>query len=313
MKKLLIISSLVTLSFYHSYAATTSTTTTQATTQTPIPTETTVKTLSQEAISKILTISLNSPIITQIPIRENGDSMINIKDYQNPRIKAIVEIPGYENFLATSIPTDLENMKRGDYNKIRKGLYDGLVKMLDFLPANIGIAFGFGYHTPGKVQEKFEYMLNNNKVLYPNPEDAFNKTAEMTGTKFNHSGIVTGGRAIITLFDINSNKILDLGKVGWNSNNISNEFLSLQATNQQKQNRNILAEAAAKAGLVLYGKNWSSLHYGDQVWAYMTGNQVALYGPVNAEDQSFVAKTKEELLSGEKAAAKEEAEAGDDD
>lgn len=312
MKKFLLVTTLLTISLSSAYANPSNpapaTTTNPVAQQQPV-----IKPLSQEAASKILTLSLNAPVITQIPIRENGDPLVNINDYANPRIRPIATIPGYESLLALAMPSDLVHLQRGEYNQIRKGLYDKLALMLTFLPPRVGIALAFGYHTPGKVQEKFEYILANNKTLYPSSEEAFNKTAELTGTNFHQTGLATGGRAIVAFFDINNNRFFDLGKIGFNTNNLSNDFFSINATETQKMHRNIMAEAAAKAGLVTYGKNWASLHYGDQVWAYITGSPTALYGSVNGADQHFIAKTKSELLKGKTAeSTKDDGEEQDD-
>ncbi|WP_370276972.1 M15 family metallopeptidase [Pontibacterium sp.] len=44
--------------------------------------------------------------------------------------------------------------------------------------------------------------------------------------------------------------------------------------------RQLLQDVMGRAGFVNYAEEWWHFSYGDQLWAYVTGNPVAIYGAV---------------------------------
>jgi hypothetical protein len=49
---------------------------------------------------KILFLSRGDSLIPKIPIKDNGEGMIVMKEKKTPRLKLITTIPGYEKFFA---------------------------------------------------------------------------------------------------------------------------------------------------------------------------------------------------------------------
>jgi D-alanyl-D-alanine dipeptidase len=292
MKKTLIITKVLTLSFNLAHATLGERVSPQAWEGSNIE-------ISKEARDKILFLSANDPLVTIIPIIDNGDSLIDLLHIKNPRIKLITEIPGYEKVLKTILPRDLDNIKGGHFSQVRSGLYDKLIKMLDYLPPNIGIAYVFGYQKLSVIKEVFDKSFRQNLAAGLDRDKAYDITTE-TVTPFvkgSTNSYSSGAALAITLFKNDSPfGLLDLGYIGADISNNTRPLFSANTSEIQKRNRKILTEAATKAGLAAYGDVWYLYSYGDQIWALLNKNPYAIYGLVTQEDKNLNHTTKDEYL-----------------
>jgi D-alanyl-D-alanine dipeptidase len=244
--------------------------------------------LSKKARDTILFLSHNDPIIQKIPVKDNGEPLVDLREKNHPRIKLITDIPNYNLYLQPILPGDIKNIKKGDYAKVRLGFYERLVKTLDYLPENIGLAYAFGHLTQAKVEEKFDYLMMLYHKIYLDKDLAYNTTNHFIMSN-------TGGHILTTLFDIKENKILNLGVVGSRPNNLAIKEFADDTTEEQRKYRAMLEEATTKAGLVGYGEQWSTFHYGDKAWAYVKGAKEAIYDLIE-KDKKLKYQDKEEYL-----------------
>jgi zinc D-Ala-D-Ala dipeptidase len=75
------------------------------------------------------------------------------------------------------------------------------------------------------------------------------------------------------------------------------ETFSENTTKEQRKNRLILLNAAAKSGLVNYGFEWWHYSYGDRAWAYVK-KEKAIYGLACEKNDSILSIDKETYLKG---------------
>jgi D-alanyl-D-alanine dipeptidase len=252
--------------------------------------------MSEEAKEKIFTLDMNDERVLNIPIKDNGEPLVDIRDKKNPRIKNITDFKNSSIYAHPILPHDLVQAKKGLYAKVRKGTYERLEKMLDYLPKNIGIAFAFGYHTTDRLYQKFNYLMLMNYNTYLDKNIAYEHSIKFIPFVMSKAAVVTGGMTFISLFDTTNNQVLNLGVVGSRPGNLNLEHFARATSAEQRQYRKLLTEAAVKAGFIGYSQRWDAFSYGDIVWAYVTGAPNAIYGPVSEEDKKFKSLTKEEYL-----------------
>jgi D-alanyl-D-alanine dipeptidase len=257
--------------------------------------------ISKEAHDKILLLSFSDPKIQAIPIKDNGEEIIDAFKMNNPRILDIDKIPNSRDALAI-LPTCFKSDQHG---LMRKELYQRLEKMLEYLPSDVGIAYISAYWNRHFSKELFEIIFHRNLNAGMSKEVAYEEASQlMFSPLLDTPQQTTGGAIDITLFKIDAKghkKLLNLGILGSRNINHDIDCFSEKITPEQKKNRKMLMEAATKAGLVGYEKKWWSYHYGNQIWAYVTGAPHAIYGLFNEKDKELSAKwskmTKEEYLN----------------
>jgi D-alanyl-D-alanine dipeptidase len=255
--------------------------------------------ITKEARDKILFLSANDPLVTILPIIDNGDSLVDLLQVNNSRIKIITDFPNYESVLKTILPQDIQNIKDGHFSQVRSGLYDRLVKMLEYLPPNVGIAYVFGYQKLSLVKEVFDKSLRQYLDSGLDINEAYNKAANFNQpfVKGSTNNASSGAAISITLFKTDSPAaLLDLGYIGADITNSSRALFSSNITEGQKHNRKLLVEAATKAGLASYGDIWYLYSYGDQIWGLLNKQPYAIYGLVTEEDKKLNHTTKDEYL-----------------
>ncbi|MCF7799628.1 hypothetical protein K9L05_04025 [Candidatus Babeliales bacterium] len=184
---------------------------------------------------KILSLVIANPKLRQIPIKDNGDCLININNANNPRIVS------YKNLNKTPKTKYLDNCK------IRKGLYEKILILLENLPQNIGIAVFEGYRPLWKQKQYFEIKFKNFVKQYGtnNFEKAYAQTCKFVSPFIdNIPPHCTGGAIDFSLFKFDKNDkrtLLDLGKTGiLHTNNNQAQTLDCNITTKQKQNRTML-------------------------------------------------------------------------
>lgn len=239
---------------------------------------------------KILSLPIADIAVKKILIEEVNDPLVDLNEVNNPRIVPLVSIDK---------KYDAGHLENG---KVRKGLYGKLLLLLEDLPHNISIAFFEGYRPLWKQKEYFENKFKEILKQYGDNdlERAYSETCKFVSPFIDNVPVHCTGAAIdFMLFTIANNGakiLLDCGKFGviWGANDQTQTF-SLNLTEEQKQNRLMLLNAATKAGLVNYGYEWWHYSYGDRAWAYVEEKEKAIYGLIN-EEAIDMPKTKEDFL-----------------
>lgn len=233
--------------------------------------------ISDTASKSVMYLPVAHPDVKSIPINESGEGLIDLLDVDNSRICPLA-----------SFDDQYANSYEG-YSKVRVGVYEALLRMLELLPDNMGIAYFEGFRPLHQQKQYFDNKLKEILEVIPDPYLAYEETCKHVSPFIDNIPTHTTGAAIdMTLFVFNENgaTLLDMGKfdVIFGPNDAQETF-SENTTDLQRSNRLLLLEAAAIAGLANYGYEWWHYSYGDKMWAYVFGQPSALYGlAVSADD-----------------------------
>ncbi len=229
----------------------------------------------------------NSPAISnskikQIPIVENNEQLIDIREIENSRISMLPDSKPDKPFSSPDCNSGLPSA-----SKIRKEVYWRLQEMLNYLDVYAEI---FGYKKEKiiikvfeglrdlKTQEKlFKNKFDEIKLKNPNlkDEEIEIETAKWVSPVKNNIPVHSTGAAIdIRLWNNETNDFVDLGKFGviWGENKEAQTF-SENISDAQKMNRLYLLIAATKAGLVNYSYEYWHFSFGDRYFEFWTTNE----------------------------------------
>jgi len=230
--------------------------------------------LTVRSLQKITTI--NSPEITRIPDRDNGEIMVPLFDLDR------ICLPSGTNRVIEGIE-DSQNMVA------RVGVRERLVAATSVLPEGYGLVLIEGYRTYEHQKQLFDKKVEKLQEIYPNLEDAKRKANIFVSDPDICSPHVTGGAVDVGLVRIIDGKA-DSKK--WEYIDVGNQFEydekaatdCKDLTDEQRKNRQILTDAMTQAGFVNYPKEWWHWSYGDKLWAYLTQEDYAIYGLVKDPD-----------------------------
>jgi D-alanyl-D-alanine dipeptidase len=270
MKKFLIISTLLTLPSYLAFG----------------DNHTNSKVEATKSNQLLLNVFIADPKVQSIPIKDNGEKLVNLVDITNPRIKFMGDFP---NSQADS--TLINKTTKGTHTKVRSEIAKKIEEMLKYLPSDVGVAYGSGYITAKEAKEVFDKELNQSFQAKANKDEAFELASNKKFFFFADKNVFnvshTGAAVSLTLFK--GDKLMDLGLM---------EKDNKAATKEIAKNRALLIEAANKAGLVGYSEHWWRFSYGTKGWAYVTGAPNALYDLVDPADRKIVEMSREDLIAG---------------
>jgi hypothetical protein len=157
---------------------------------------------------------------------------------------------------------------------IRKGVADTLVKMLEYLPKNIGIIYVEGYLSQSNYNSKLGYHFNEAIERTKDPVKAY---------KIASAGVpessLTGGTVSLALYNMDTNKMLELDDT--HEMGARDATFAPNASQEHKANRVLLLTAATKAGFVHYANLWWYFALGEKMHAYVKDKESCVYGSVN--------------------------------
>jgi len=209
-------------------------------------------------------ILISNPRVLQIPIKDNNDPLVDIREY--PQFKV-----------------DTRKSKSSDsYFKLRSSIVSMLLKANQFLPDGIKFLIIEGYRPLSLQTRYFNNYSAKLKQTHPDWDDeqVYREASKYVAPPDVIPPHTTGGAVDLTLVDSAGNE-LDMGT---EINESPEESLGKVYTNSQdisevaKTNRQLLIDAMAKAGFVNYPYEWWHWSYGDRYWAYITNQQIALFG-----------------------------------
>jgi len=221
-------------------------------------------------LNSVSYLPITNKAITSIKILATDEIMVDLAQITNPRLQALAKFdPIYQN----DFP---------EYSQVRTGIYERLRLMLEILPANVGIAYFEGLR-PLSIQKKyFDKKFLETLAIIKEPDIAYAQTCISVSPYINNIPVHSTGAAIdIHLFTINTNgtkELLDLGKFDTIfGDNLQQQTFAENLSQKQQNNRLLLLNATAKAGLINYGYEWWHYSYGDKVWAHVTNAPHAFY------------------------------------
>lgn len=211
-------------------------------------------------------ISIADKNILDVPIKENNDTLVDLRDFSD-------------------LVIDHRKSKDSEsYFKLRNLVVKKLLEAKQYLPKGLKFLVVEGYR-PRSLQK--QYFDEYSKELKDSHPDWDQNLVYKEACKFvappeiipPHS---TGGAVDLTLIDENGKELnmgtplnadpeLSKGKCFTFSDEISEEA---------KNNRNILIEALSKVGFVNYETEWWHWSYGDRYWAYQKKQDSAIFGSV---------------------------------
>jgi zinc D-Ala-D-Ala dipeptidase len=240
--------------------------------------------VSEKISQNVLYLPIADKAVKSIPIEDTEEPLVDLQEINNPRIKPL-----------SSISSKYPNTYEG-YSKLRKGLYEKLIVMLNHLPKDIGIAYYEGFRPLSKQKEYFDNKLKETLLTIKDKERAYQETSKSVSPFIDNVPTHCTGAAIdITLFKIAKGKpdaLLDMGEFDtiYGPNN-QQETFSINTTPIERKNRLMLLTAAVQAGFVNYGYEWWHYSFGDRAWAYVKGEKSAKYGlAIDKNDPIFSIK-----------------------
>jgi len=211
-------------------------------------------------------ILISDPKVLQISIQENGDPLVDIRDYQEILIDT------------------RKSRASNSYFKLRKSVVAKLLEATKYLPQGIRFLVIEG-HRPLSLQKKYfdEYFEElsglhldwDKKRIY----DEASKYVAPPEIIPPHS---TGGAVDLTLAD-ESGKEIDIGtRLNADPEESNNACFTLAAniSDSARANRQLLINTMSKSGFVNYPTEWWHWSYGDRYWAYHTNNPFAFFDSV---------------------------------
>jgi len=219
-------------------------------------------------------ISLADPQILAVLIQENFEEMIDLKDQQQIAFGPSPEI-----------------RDNTDYTKMRKGVYERLLKAQELLPHGLKFCLYEAYRSLELQQALFDNRYNDLKSLHSSwrHEELFQETTKLVSPTINRDGSKnipphsTGGAIDIYLVDEAENPV-DMGILvkDWmkdldgSLSQIDSSIISVEV----KRYRTIMGEALRAVGFINYPTEYWHWSYGDRYWAYHKSESHALYGSI---------------------------------
>jgi D-alanyl-D-alanine dipeptidase len=222
--------------------------------------------------SKITLIA--DPKVLATPIHENDEPFVDLTEQELIAFGPSPEVPN-----------------NTDYTKMRKSVYDKLVKAQEMLPKGYYLSLYEGYRSLELQEKLFDDRYNQIKKEHPDwsHEKVFKETTKMVSPVVNLDGSQnipphsTG--AAVDVYLINEDKdMIDMGIApgDW----MQDLDGSLAKTDSKKisreaqKNRAIMSNVLTKVGLVNYPTEYWHWSHGDRYWAYNKKKPYAIYGSV---------------------------------
>ena len=212
------------------------------------------------------------PKILKISIKENNEPIIDLNGQ-------------------TNIVIDVYNRGNNfDYTKMRKSVYEKLIKAQSLLPNNLKFCLYEGYRSLTLQKELFEERYIQIKNLHNkwNHEEVFIETTKFVSPVINLDGSQnipphsTGGAIDVYLVN-DSGQMIDMGVT---IDNFQDQDGSLYQTDSKiisldaQKNRQFMNKALSMVGFINYPTEYWHWSFGDRYWAYYTNNEYAIYGSI---------------------------------
>jgi zinc D-Ala-D-Ala dipeptidase len=224
---------------------------------------------SQIRKNKIILIA--DPRILSIPIMDNHEAMVDLTEQNEIMYGPSPEVPNNH-----------------DYTKMRKTVYEKLVKAQRLLPTGIRFCLYEAYRSLELQKKLFDTRLLKLKQQHPewSYEQLFLETTKLVSPVINLDESVnipphsTGGAIDIYLVNAKG-EALDMGihPRDWieDSEDPLSASTSSHISAQAQKNRKIMSKALSALGFVNYPTEYWHWSYGDRYWAYFKKRPYAIY------------------------------------
>lgn len=209
---------------------------------------------------------ISDPKVLQIPIKENNNPLIDIRDYPE-------------------ILIDTRKSKASNsYFKLWKSVVAKLLEATKYLPHGIRFLVIEG-HRPLSLQKKyFDEYSEKLSGLHPdwNKKRICDETSKYVAPPEIAPPHSTGGAVDLTLAG-EDGKEMDMGtRLNADPEESNNACFTFAAniSDSARANRQLLINTMSKSGFVNYPTEWWHWSYGDRYWAYHTNSSFAFFGSV---------------------------------
>jgi D-alanyl-D-alanine dipeptidase len=220
-------------------------------------------------------IYITDPKILAIPIIENNEVLIDIKNSQE---------------LQYGPPPECE-LTATCYTKLRKTVFEKLCQAQTDLPKGWRWRLYEGFRSLQVQKMLFEQEYKRVVARYQDktPEFLFYETTHLVSPVINLDGSQnipphnTGGAVDIEIIDENG-QLIDMGMAAKDWLTIQPELCLTECNlinKSAQQNRKLLLEIMQAHGFINYPTEWWHFSYGDRYWAYHQPNKQAIYGPAD--------------------------------
>ncbi|WP_131783109.1 M15 family metallopeptidase [Legionella gresilensis] len=221
-----------------------------------------------------LIVLIAAPEVLAIPVKENHEELIDIKDSTDILIGPSPEIPN-----------------NTDYTKMRREVYQRLLIAQSLLPQGLRFCLYEGYRSLSLQKTLFEARYKKLAKQYANwsHQALFNETIKLVSPVINLDGSrnipphATGAAIDVYLVD-EQGEAIDMGihPKDWADDTealYSATICPLISKNAQA-NRDLMSHVLKKAGFINYPTEYWHWSYGDRYWAYVSKHPYAIYNCV---------------------------------
>lgn len=217
------------------------------------------------------------PVVLQIPVHDNHEKMVNIKD---------------ETAIAYGPSPEIKD--NTNYTFLRKTVYDKLKLANAQLPKGMHFCLYEGYRSLNLQKMIFDTHYQQVKTGHPewSLRDIFNETTKLVSPIINQDGSKnipphsTGGAIDVYLID-DQGKPFDMGihPKDWMADKDGHLSLtdSTIISEEAKANRAIMSQALINVGFVNYPTEYWHWSYGDKYWAFIKKEPFAIYNSLSAD------------------------------
>ena len=216
----------------------------------------------------------SSPEVLAMPVLECGEPLVDLRDTGGFAIGPPPECPETEP----------------DYTFIRQGILERLHKAQALLPPGIRLKLYEGYRSLAVQQMLFSDELQRVRERQPgiSEADCFKEATRMVSAVAYPDGTPnipphnTGAAVDLYLID-EQDEVLDFGMDIYQWTEVDPDLCLTHTPGLSEQavaNRAMLVNVMTRVGFVNYSQEWWHFSYGDRFWAYLSGHEHAIYGPV---------------------------------
>ena len=216
-------------------------------------------------------ILIADPRVLAVTIQENKDPFIDLRHQDILIFGSSPEIPNNTN-----------------YTKMRKSVYDRLVKAQSLLPKGYKFCLYEAYRSLALQQQIFSEKYERLRALHPgwSHEHVFTETTKLVSPVINLDGSKnipphsTGGAIDVYLVDREGVPI-DMGihPKDW-MEDLEGKLSQTDSTiisADARRHRKMMGEVLSKVGFINYPTEYWHWSFGDRYWAYLTKSSTAVY------------------------------------
>ena len=217
----------------------------------------------------------SSPQVQAMPVKECDEPLVDIAKASDLQFGPPPECP-------ETAP---------HYRFVRQSILKRLQHAQSLLPDGIYLRLYEGYRSLQVQQLLFDQEYARVKQRQPELSDAqaYRETTRLVSAVQRPDGSrnvpphATGAAVDVELVDVNG-QVLDFGMEIADWSTVDPALCLIEAgglSARARYHRQMLQDVMECAGFVNYAEEWWHFSYGDQLWAYVTGNPAAIYGVID--------------------------------